>query len=188
MKKLEKIFILLILLLVAFASFNTISYATELSSDAFVGEQTFKLSNDATVHLTVSSAWDAKTDSDGNIVFSNLKATEPMYLTLLYNTFPYTTNEDLKQYIGLHKQQAVKTIPNNGKIQEGYDKIIGLTIPWIMIFEEKGDSKTFHKILYPYNKNFVFTVVISISGPASLPEAEKLLNTIIISILKETSK
>ena len=146
----------------------------------------FTLNDNTTLKIDIPKSWQIKTDSDGNVIFQNIYSKQPLLLTLFFNIFKYDSDEEMKKFILLHKKQAISTIPNKGKIKEGFDHVLGLQIPYIMILEEKDDSdKTVHKILYPYNTTTVFPMVSSIKGDSEIKDLELLLNTIVLSILKQ---
>lgn len=148
-------------------------------------EQTFELGNGVSLNIEVPGHWETKKDSDGNIIFNNHKAYGDLVIAIMNNVFDYGTDDELKKYVALHKQASLKTIPNNGKPQEGFDKLAGLLIPWILIFEEQDGQTLMHKISYIYNENRVYVVMTTLTPKAPFKDAEKLLNSILISILKE---
>lgn len=148
-------------------------------------KQTFQLSDDTNLELELPGHWEVKKDSDGNIILNDHKAYGDLIVAIMNNVFNFKTDEELKKYVALHKQASLKTIAGNGKEQEGFDKVGEVLIPWIIIFEETPDLTMMHKISYLYNQDKVFVVMTTLSPQAPIKDAEKLLNSILISILKE---
>lgn len=178
-----------LILIVALGCFCPKVFSQETESDIadylFTKQQTFNLSDNTTITVDIPQNWSVKVDSDGNVLFSETNSGNAVTVTILNNTFPFKDEEELKKYIGLHKNSALSTIPNKGSFEEGYDNFGKIPYPWLSILEEDDTKKIAHKILYVFNKEKVFVIVTSISGAAPLDSAEILLTNIVKSILNK---
>lgn len=179
------IVVLFITLILPFLiSFNAL-FADDFYGISETKQEVLNLSDNTTLNVEIKKEWAVTRDADNNVLLSYTNVKTPLVVTILNNVVSYKTADGLNQYITLHEEQATKVIPNNGNIQRGYDQILNVKVPFIMILEEKDGKKIVHKILYPYNKNKVFVIVTSITGAAPMKDTEELLNNLILSILKE---
>lgn len=187
MKIIRIIILLFITLILPFLISINALFADDFYGISDVKKELITLSDNTTLNVEVKNTWNLSRDSNNNALLSYINVKTPLIVTILNNVVPYKTAAGLNQYITLHEEEAIKLIPNNGNIQRGYDQILNVKVPFIMILEEAGDKKTVHKILYPYNKDKVFVIVTSITGAAPMKDTEELLNSIVLSILKEAT-
>lgn len=167
-------------------SFNAL-FADDFYGTSDTRTEVLNLSDNTTLDVEMSDEWSVSKDVDNNVLINYVNTQNPLVITVLNNVYPYKSLNGLNQYITLHQEQAVKLIPNNGNIQRGYDQILNVKVPFIMILEEKDGKKTVHKVLYPYNNDKVFVIVTSITGASPMKETEELLSNIILAILKEAT-
>jgi len=143
-------------------------------------EGLFYLGNNTMLDIDVPENWSHKIDSRKNVVFSNdSEKKDKLFIYIFNSVFPYTTSQNRSEIVSAHIKGMSDSFKNTTK--EGVDYINGISIRWVA-FPEKIDDITYHnKVLYPYNNNKIFMLMVT-TTQKKIPERE--IRTLLDRILK----